>query len=117
LQRLSGRAMILSQRPANRHGVRDTIGLKRQDLAVDTRSDDLPFVKGVAGEIRDFIHSPFGAASAAATQLRLAAEMALGKVSPGIRTDPGGILIELLPSRIRDHIPDRTAAHSNKNAI
>jgi hypothetical protein len=78
-----------------------------QDLAADTRSDDPPFVKGVAGEIRDFIHSPFGAASAAATQLRLAAEMALGKVRPGKRTDPGGILIELLPSRIRDHMPDR----------
>jgi hypothetical protein len=78
-----------------------------RDLAADTGSDDPPFVKGVAGEIRDFIHSPFGAASAAATQLRLAAEMALGKVSPGIRTDPGGIVIELLPSRIRDHMPDR----------
>jgi hypothetical protein len=33
--------------------------------------------------------------------------MALGQVPPGTRTDPGGILIELLPSRIRDHMPDR----------
>ena len=68
---------------------------------------DPPFVKGVAGEIRAFLHSPFGAATAAAAQLRLAAEMALGKVPPGTRTDPGGILIELLPPRIRDHMPDR----------
>jgi hypothetical protein len=32
--------------------------------------------------------------------------MQLG-VRPGKRTDPGGILIELLPLRIRDHMPDR----------
>jgi pimeloyl-ACP methyl ester carboxylesterase len=78
-----------------------------RDLATDTLSDDPQFVKGLAGEIRDFLHSPLGAASAAAAQLRLAAEMALGQVPPGTRTDPGGILIELLPSRIRDHMPDR----------
>jgi pimeloyl-ACP methyl ester carboxylesterase len=79
----------------------------QQDLVSGTLSDDPPFVKGVAGEIRAFLHSPFGAATAAAAQLRLAAEMALGKVPPGTRTDPGGILIELLPPRIRDHMPDR----------
>ena len=78
-----------------------------RDLATDTLSDDPQFVEGAAGEIRDFLHSPVGAASAAAAQLRLAAEMALGQVPPGTRTDPGGILIELLPSRIRDHMPDR----------
>jgi hypothetical protein len=78
-----------------------------QILATDTVSDDPPFVQGVAGEIKDFLHSPLGAANAAAAQLRLAAEMALGRVPPGTRTDPGGILIELLPPRIRDHMPDR----------
>ena len=78
-----------------------------RDLATDTLSDDPQFVKGVAGEIRDFLHSPLGAASAATAQLRLAAEMALGQVPPGTRTDPGGILIELLPLRVRDHMPDR----------
>ena len=78
-----------------------------RDLATDTLSDDPQFVKGVADEIRDFLHSPVGAASAAAAQLRLVAEMAVGQVSPGTRTDPGGMLIELLPSRIRDHMPDR----------
>jgi hypothetical protein len=78
-----------------------------QVLAADTVSDDPPFVQGVADEIRDFLHSPLGATNAAAAQLRLAAEMALGRVTPGIRTDPGGILIELLPPRIRDHMLDR----------
>jgi triacylglycerol lipase len=78
-----------------------------QALATDTVSDDPPFVQGIAGEIKDFLHSPLGAANAAAAQLRLAAEMALGRVPPGTRTDPGGILIELLPPRIRDHMPDR----------
>jgi hypothetical protein len=78
-----------------------------QGLATDTVSDDPPFIPGVASEIRDFLHSPLGAANAAAAQLRLAAEMALGRVPPGTRTDPGGILIELLPPRMRDHMPDR----------
>jgi hypothetical protein len=78
-----------------------------QDLATDLVSDDPPFVQGVAGEIRDFLHSPLGAANAVGAQLRLAAEMALGRVPHGTRTDPGGILIELLPPPIRDHMLDR----------
>jgi hypothetical protein len=77
-----------------------------QGLATDTVSDDPPFVHGVAGEIRDFLLSPLGSVNAAAAQARLAAEMALGRVPPGTRTDPGGILIELLPPQIRDHMLD-----------
>jgi hypothetical protein len=78
-----------------------------RDLAADTLSDDPPFAAGVADEISAFLHAPFGAARVAAAQLQLAAEMALGKVPPGTRTDTGGIIIELLPPRIRDHMPDR----------
>jgi hypothetical protein len=51
--------------------------------------------------------SPLSTVGAAAAQLQLAAKMALGNAPPGTRTDPGGILIELLPRRIRDHMLDR----------
>jgi hypothetical protein len=78
-----------------------------QRLAADAVSDDPTFVQGAAGEFRDFLLSPLGSINAAAAQARLAAEMALGRVPPGTRTDPGGILIELLPPRIRDHMLDR----------
>ena len=99
------RSLPLNDLPSENRGTAGRIG--EVGLATDTLSDDPQFVKGVAGEIRDFLHSPLGAASAAAAQLRLGAEMALGQVPPGTRTDPGGILIELLPLRIRDHMPDR----------
>lgn len=76
-------------------------------LAADTRSDDPPFVAGVAKELREFLNGPLGAARQAFNQLELAALSALGRGPPGTRTDPGGIAVELLPPRLRDHMPDR----------
>jgi len=78
-----------------------------RNLAADTREDAPFFIKGEANEIRAFFHSPLSAVSSVAGQLGLAAEMALGRAPPGTRTDVGGVLIELLPPRIRDHMPDR----------
>jgi hypothetical protein len=79
-----------------------------QNIAADTQSDDPSFVEGVADEIRDLMHSPFGRAGAVVpAQLRMVAEMALGTVPPGTRTDAAGVLIELLPPRLRDHMLDR----------
>jgi hypothetical protein len=43
-------------------------------------------------------------------RLKLATALAVGIGPSGMRTDPGGILIELLPPRLRDHIPDRYIA-------
>jgi hypothetical protein len=37
----------------------------------------------------------------------VAALLALGQGPPGARTDSGGIAIELLPPRLRDHMTDR----------
>jgi hypothetical protein len=76
-------------------------------LAADTRSDNPPFVAGVATEVSDVLHGPLAAALNALGQVRLAALLALRRGPPGARTDPGGIAIELLPPRLRDHMTDR----------
>ena len=76
-------------------------------LAADTRSDDPPFVAGVAKELSDFLNGPLVAALDMFNQLESAALSALGHGPPGARTDPGGIAIELLPPRLRDHMTDR----------
>jgi len=86
-----------------------------QNITADTQSDDPSFVEGVAEMIRDFVHSPFGKSGDAAAQLRLVAEMALGTVPPGTRTDPGGLAIELLPSQIRDHMLGASGRSPTKN--
>ena len=76
-------------------------------LAADTRSDDPPFVAGVARELSGFLHEPLVVAHTALDQVRVAALLALRQGPPGARTDPGGIAIELLPPRLRDHMTDR----------
>jgi triacylglycerol lipase len=77
------------------------------DLAADTRSDDPQFVAGIAKELTDLLHGPLSGVLSAAAQLQLAQSLAFGQGPPDARTDPGGILIELLPPRLRDHMPDR----------
>lgn len=76
-------------------------------LAADARSDDPAFVAGVAQELSGFLHGPLVAALDAVDQVRGAALLALRQGPPGARTDPGGIAIELLPPRLRDHMTDR----------
>jgi triacylglycerol lipase len=76
-------------------------------LAADTRSDDPPFVAGVANELNDFLRGPLVAALNALDHVKVAALLALRQGPPGARTDPGGIAIELLPPRVRDHMTDR----------
>ena len=40
-------------------------------------------------------------------RLKIVAALALGTGPSGMRGDPGGLLIELLPPPLRDHMPDR----------
>jgi hypothetical protein len=40
-------------------------------------------------------------------QIKLAVALGAGVNIPNMRNDPGGIIIELLPPRLRDHMPDR----------
>ena len=73
-------------------------------------SDEPAFAKGIAKEWRELLHNPIASVGAYAAQLRLAANALAGRPAPGSRTDPAGILIEMLPLRIRDHMPDRYIA-------
>jgi triacylglycerol lipase len=76
------------------------------NLAADTSSDFPPFRDDVAESVRDHLNGVFGQAE----RLRLTAMLTVGANPSGLRTDPAGILIEMLPPRLRDHMPDRYIA-------
>jgi triacylglycerol lipase len=77
-------------------------------------SSDLPlFERGVAKSLMEHLHGPLSAAVAALARIKLALALVFGAKIPGMRTDPGGIIIELLPPRLRDHMPDRYIAACN----
>jgi triacylglycerol lipase len=65
-----------------------------------------PFSRDVAQSVREHLNGEFGQAE----RLRLTAMLAIGANPSGLRTDPAGILIEMLPPRLRDHMPDRYIA-------
>jgi triacylglycerol lipase len=68
------------------------------------------FVPGTARELRASFDSFIGQLGAFASQLDSAAQTFLGSPAPGKRSDVAGIMIELLPPRVRDHWPDRYIA-------
>lgn len=70
-------------------------------------SDDPQFAQGVSKEFAEFLHGPITAVLDQAGRAQLALALAFGHGPAGMRTDPGGIAIELLPPRLRDHMPDR----------
>ena len=80
------------------------------NLAADTSSDFPPFRPDVAQSFRDHLNGVVTAVIAKAERLRLAAMLTTGEDSSGPRTDPAGILIEMLPPLLRDHMPDRYIA-------
>jgi hypothetical protein len=77
------------------------------NLAAETGSDEPDFVRGISKELTDLLHGPLSQFLSPIDRLKLAASLALGARPAGMRTDPAGILIELLPPRLRDHMPDR----------
>jgi triacylglycerol lipase len=77
------------------------------NLASDTSSDFPPFVGGVAKDLGDHLHGPLSAMLSIAARIKLATALLTGMGPSNMRTDPGGILIEMLPPRLRDHMPDR----------
>jgi hypothetical protein len=77
------------------------------NLASDTSSDFPPFVSGVAKDLRDHLHGPLSAVLSIAARIKMAVALLTGMGPSNMRTDPGGILIEMLPPRLRDHMPDR----------
>jgi hypothetical protein len=80
---------------------------KTEALAADSTSDSPPFVEGISKDLRSWLHGPLSALGSAASRFKLAAMLAIGRGPGGMRSDPGGIAIELLPPRLRDHMPDR----------
>jgi triacylglycerol lipase len=76
-------------------------------LAQTTGSDEPQFVKGVSKQLKDLLHGPLSNVMSITARLKVVAALALGVGSSGMRTDPGGLVIELLPPPLRDHMPDR----------
>jgi hypothetical protein len=74
---------------------------------VQARPDDPPFVRGISKQFTEFLHSPLSALKGPIDRFALAGATLLGVGPSGMRTDSAGILIELLPSVLRDHILDR----------
>jgi hypothetical protein len=83
------------------------------DLMGDT-SSDLPLFSGSDKEgFADHLHGALSAALSAGARIKLAAALVIGTKIPNMRTDPAGVLIELLPPRLRDHMPDRYISACN----
>jgi triacylglycerol lipase len=78
-----------------------------RNLAADSSSDAPLFARGISKQLTQFLHSPLSAVMLPFDRLKLAAAMFLDIAPPGTRTDPAGIVIELLPPVLRDHMPDR----------
>jgi triacylglycerol lipase len=72
---------------------------------------DLPmFEQGIADDLSSMFHHPFAAAGAFADRLRAVADALIGNPPTGMRDDLAGITIEMLPPRVRHHLPDQYIA-------
>jgi triacylglycerol lipase len=76
----------------------------------DLSSDQPEFVRGVAKEFANLFHGSAAAFAARAAQMQAVGNALIGSPTSIARSDLGGIFIELLPTRIRDHMPDRYIA-------
>ena len=79
----------------------------KANLTSDTSSDLPLFVAGVAADLATVLYGPLSTTLSAAARIKLATALLTGMRISNMRSDPGGILIELLPPRLRDHMPDR----------
>jgi len=80
-------------------------------VAEDVAGSNEPgFEEGVANELHDLLRDPMGQIGAYARRLRDAAAALLGRPVPHTRSDTAGIVIDMLPPRLRDHMPDRYIA-------
>ena len=76
-------------------------------LSPGTESDEPLFIEGVSNDFARLLQRPLSGIVSMATRLKVAAALVAGVGPAGMRTDTGGIAIELLPPRLRDHMPDR----------
>ncbi|MBI3435693.1 MAG: lipase family protein [Proteobacteria bacterium] len=70
-------------------------------------SDAPQFVRGVSKQLKGMLLGPLSNVISMTARLKLVAALALGRGPSGMRTDAGGLVIELLPPPLRDHMPDR----------
>lgn len=75
-------------------------------LAADTACDDPQFVASAWRDFAGFWREPRARMSEGAARIWTAAALAAGRGPAGMRIDSIGIGHELLPARIRDHLPD-----------
>jgi len=81
-----------------------------KSLAAVAGSDEPQFVQGVANELNDLLHGSLSGVMSMAERLKVIAALTLGVRPGGMRSDPGALMIELLPPTLRDHMPDRYIA-------
>jgi hypothetical protein len=77
------------------------------ELAPNSESDEPLFEPGVAKDLQVVLNDPAQSIAAVKQRLEVAAGLALGAGPSDIRSDLAAVAIELLPPRLRDHIPDR----------
>lgn len=77
------------------------------DLAPDCSSNDPGFVPGISKDVAALLRDPLSIVRFELSRVALLSRVLVGRAPPGIRHDFGGIAIELLPPRVRDHMPDR----------
>jgi hypothetical protein len=70
-------------------------------------SDEPKFIDGLVAQIKAMNLGALSNSLPIGARLKLATALMLGIGPFGMRTDPGGIAIELLPPPVRDHMPDR----------
>jgi triacylglycerol lipase len=76
-------------------------------LAADSESDAPAFEQGIASELKTVSNAPVQSALSTRQRLLLAARIGLGFGPSSMRSDPGAVAADLLPPRLRDHLPDR----------
>jgi triacylglycerol lipase len=76
-------------------------------LKPGTDSDEPDFKRGLAREVSELLRGPLSGVMSITGRLKLVTALGLGLGPRSMRADPGGIAIELLPPRLRDHMPDR----------
>jgi triacylglycerol lipase len=79
----------------------------QRELAPDSESDEPLFEAGVAKDLQALLNDPGQLIAAVKDRLQVAAGRELGVGPSNTRSDLGAVAIELLPPRLRDHIPDR----------
>ena len=77
------------------------------DLTSAAGSDEPKFIDGLLTQIRSMHLGALSNSITMGARFKLATALMLGMGPFGMRTDPGGIAIELLPPPVRDHMPDR----------